>query len=193
MNRKSSSIESVYDSDAVIRRLCAVLDVKSMSALSLALGKSKNRIAGLRREGSLPWDDMARVAHERGVSLDWLLWGDAERPGKQYGAAPAGLGPMFAVGEEMPAFGWRAEFFDRSPVSADDQTQAAPADPALDPQAVLVRYLVQQVESALADQADGMPARRKASVIATLFRIYAAKGSAPSEADVRAIVDLTSE
>lgn len=63
------------DSSEVIERLKQVFDVNKDSELAEALGKHRNFVYALRQRDSVPYDECARVAHETGASLDWLILG----------------------------------------------------------------------------------------------------------------------
>lgn len=71
MSRQNESAE-------VIKRLLNVLNLRSERELSLHLGMGPTAITSARSRGSIPYKAAADVAVERGVSLDYLIFGNGE-------------------------------------------------------------------------------------------------------------------
>lgn len=77
----SSDIVTPGDNfDLVVDRLRAALGVRTLTGVGEALGMSQSALQNRRKADSLPLAEIARLAAERGWSLDWLLLGRGAGP-----------------------------------------------------------------------------------------------------------------
>lgn len=63
------------EADEIIRRMRQVYEVKHDTELALALGLSKAAPSNWRQRNSPPYEVCVEIAGEKGVSLDWLVFG----------------------------------------------------------------------------------------------------------------------
>lgn len=63
------------DADDIIRRMRQVYDVKHDTELALALGLSKAAPSNWRQRNSPPYEVCVDIARNKGISLDWLIFG----------------------------------------------------------------------------------------------------------------------
>lgn len=75
------------NADDIIRRLRQIYKVKSDSALAGELGLASSAPSNWRQRNSPPYAICAQTAKRKGVSLDWLIFGD----GSQNPASRAGV------------------------------------------------------------------------------------------------------
>lgn len=61
--------------DAVIERLKRVIQAKTSSAVAEALGMSSSAFANRKRDGSIPLEEISKLALARDLSIDWILLG----------------------------------------------------------------------------------------------------------------------
>ncbi|WP_175253508.1 helix-turn-helix domain-containing protein [Pseudomonas sp. BMW13] len=75
--------------EQILGRLLQVLSAKNESELARRLGTSSSNVSTWRKRGSVPLAICEQVARERGLSLDWLLYGEgAMHRGEAGQAAP---------------------------------------------------------------------------------------------------------
>lgn len=67
-------------SDDVKERLKIVLDAKTDKDLADILGISPPSVSGWKKQNTIPYKECAKVAFEKNISLDWLIFG-IEEPG----------------------------------------------------------------------------------------------------------------
>jgi len=90
------------DADAIIERMRRVFGVKYETELAAALGLSKAAPSNWRQRNSPPYEICVEIARDKGVSLDWLIFGVGEMSlgaraetsrGRERGKAPSVASP----------------------------------------------------------------------------------------------------
>jgi transcriptional regulator with XRE-family HTH domain len=87
------------DVDAIILRMRQVFGVTYETELAAALGLSKAAPSNWRQRNSPPYEICTDIAREKGVSLDWLIFGIGDM--RLGGRAEAPQGPEHV--ESLPA------------------------------------------------------------------------------------------
>lgn len=94
-------------SDDVKDRLKISLGVKTDKELALILGLSPPSVSGWKKQNTIPYKECAKVALEKGISLDWFIFGKGPDP-----VAPEKLKAVawnaLPMDEQMLLTGWRA-------------------------------------------------------------------------------------
>jgi transcriptional regulator with XRE-family HTH domain len=67
--------EPLMDADEIIRRMRQVYNVKRDTELAQELGLSKAAPSNWRQRNSPPYEVCVEIAREKGISLDWLIFG----------------------------------------------------------------------------------------------------------------------
>lgn len=68
-----------FDVNEVLDRAKEAIGTSSDAELSRHLGKYKTTVTNYRNRGSLPWEDLVRLAESHNLSLDWLLLGKGNK------------------------------------------------------------------------------------------------------------------
>lgn len=69
----------VFCSIEIIERMCKIYSVKNMKDLSSALGVGASTVSNWNQRNMIPFDVLLKVSSEKGVSLDWLVFGNAQQ------------------------------------------------------------------------------------------------------------------
>jgi len=83
-----------YGADAVIDRLKQAMRVQADVDLAAALKVNKSTVSTWRSRGRVPYQEVVKVAVDRGVSIDWMLTG---RWLDRHGSGPTGGGIQLDV------------------------------------------------------------------------------------------------
>lgn len=70
------------NAEEVIERIKTLLDARNDDDVSRYFGVSKSTVGNWRQRNSIPWDYCAKLALEKGKSLDWLIYGVCIYEGK---------------------------------------------------------------------------------------------------------------
>jgi hypothetical protein len=73
------------DFASVMGRLRDACGVATDAGLAEMLGLKRTAFSNRKKDGSIPWEDVIRLAKSESVDLDWLIWG----VGKTQEAQPA--------------------------------------------------------------------------------------------------------
>mgnify|MGYP000706479157 CR=1 FL=1 len=140
-NNRSLNL-SLNETEEVISRLKAALDVKSDGQLAKYLGITRQNIGAARRRDDVPPGWIYKVAELSGCSMDWLRFGNGPKVRMEY--TPAGSKPKGELSteaspyklqvswqsqsadelrsdEDIPGFGAAVEMLARIYSSGDDQ------------------------------------------------------------------------
>ncbi|MEQ9130785.1 MAG: helix-turn-helix domain-containing protein [Salinisphaeraceae bacterium] len=202
MSKKSGAREQYFDAKQAVDRLCQAVGVESESALSEALGRSRNRVGQLRRDGSLPWIDVIKVALEKDVSLDWLILG--RRPGGMFAEVAdsgwtvpdddgqAGATPARIASRLYPDRADRPDpdlsFRETRPEAYSQPGTAVPPPADHDRWLRLLRDVFEGVESALSELDVQLPPAKKADLVMALCELYADASAQPSRHHILQLV-----
>ena len=156
----------------IIKRLEKVAGVSSERELSLYFGYSESTIGNRRRAGGLPLKEAMRLAIDKGVSLDWLVLG---RESAAYDAVEdAGIEQRENIAEPTAAY------------AKEDAKPAIERDYATR----LVLAIVDGVERALDTADTELSIERKTKAVGALFRMFAIRGTLPTQAEIDSIIEL---
>lgn len=89
------------DADAIILRMREVFGVRYETELATALGLSKAAPSNWRQRNSPPYEICVELAREKGVSLDWLIFGIGDM--RLRGRVEAGQDPERTEGPPAPS------------------------------------------------------------------------------------------
>lgn len=69
----------VFSADEIIERLLKVYSVRQMKDLAELLGISAVAVTNWKKRNSVPTEVLFKTVQEKGVSLDWLVYGKEEQ------------------------------------------------------------------------------------------------------------------
>tara|TARA_B100002049_G_C16035326_1_gene356364 strand:+ start:471 stop:941 length:471 start_codon:yes stop_codon:yes gene_type:complete len=151
------------EGEEILLRLREAVGVDTNSALSRHFGLGPNTLSKRVSEGGLPLKEAVQLAGETGLSLDWLVFGRAE-PNVSYAtSAPDVRGVADSASEPV--------------IERDYATR-------------LVLAIVDGVERALDTSDAELSIERKTKAVGALFRLFAIRGTLPTQAEIDSIIEL---
>jgi len=68
--------ESDISLEQVLKRVGSFCDAETDSEIATRLGVSRQTLSGWKRRNAIPYETLVAFAKERGLSLNYILWGD---------------------------------------------------------------------------------------------------------------------